>query len=245
MTSHQAQAILARYRSGIDDPTEPDVAAALEQAGRDPELGRWLEQHSALQRVIRSKLKEIVPPPGLERRILVGRRLVPLPTWQTRPRFLAVAASIVLFLGLATVWLMPRGTNRFADYQERMVRGALRNYRMDLVTNDLVQIRSYLLKNQTHGEYQLTRELEKLPGEGCAILSWNGRRVSMVCFDAGDQRDLYLFVINRADLRDPPPTPAPQFKKVNKLMTASWSAGDKTYVLAGPGDQEFLRRYVP
>ena len=42
----------------------------------------------------------------------------------------------------------------------------------------------------------IVAELEKLPGEGCAILRWNDRPVSLICFDAGNDRDLFLFVIN-------------------------------------------------
>ena len=41
-----------------------------------------------------------------------------------------------------------------------------------------------------------------------------------------------------------PASAEPQFFKVGKLMTASWTAAGKTYVLAGPGDEDALRKFV-
>ena len=157
---------------------------------------------------------------------------------------LTAAAAFVLLLGLAAFWLRPRDAHRLADFRVRMARTALRPYNMNMVTNDLNQIREYLRQNQAHGDYVLTKNLEKLPGDGCAILRWHNRQVSLVCFDLGNRQDLYLFVINRADLSDPPAAGAPRLARVGKLMTASWSDRDKTYLLAGAGDEAFLRKYL-
>ena len=57
----------------------------------------------------------------------------------------------------------------------------------------------------------------------------------MVCFDRGDRQMLFLFVLGRSALKDAPSTAA-EMAKVNKLMTQSWTQGDKTYLLAGPPD---------
>jgi anti-sigma factor RsiW len=244
MDSQQAREILLCHRPGIDDASDLDLAEALGQAKRDPELAHWLEQQGALQKAIRSRFREIPLPAGLKERIMAERRIVRLPVWWKSPAFLAAAAGIVLIIGLASLWFMPREDHSFLAYQDRMVRNVLRNYTMDMVTNDLPQIRDYLQKNQAHGDYVLTPELEKLPGEGCAILRWNDRPVSLICFDAGNETDLFLFVIDRSDVPDAPAPPKAQFRKVNKLMTASWSAGNKAYVLAGPGDQQFLQRFA-
>ena len=74
-------------------------------------------------------------------------------------------------------------------------------------------------------------------GTGCAILTWQGRPVSMICFNSGKtpgstNPDLFLFVIDRAATPDAPQVAIPQVATVKHLATASWSAGDKTYVLA-------------
>lgn len=242
MDSSQAKKILALYRPDTADADDPEVAEALEQARRDPDLGRWFADHCAFQKVVRAKLRETPVPDGLKERILAGERPRVI-VWWKRPEVLAAAAAVVVLITLSGWWFGGRPETGFPAYRDRMVRHALRVYRMDLVTNDLNRIREFLVRQNGHGDYVLAKGLEKLPGEGCALLSWQGQRVSMICFDRGNNDELYLFVINRSALPNAPRAEKPEFARVNKLMTASWSMGDKTYVLAGQGDQEFLRQY--
>ena len=244
MTRDEAKAALALYRPSGGDAGDPQIGAALALARRDPELARWLEGHSALHAVVREKFRQIQAPAGLQARLVAGRAAARKIIWFQRPALLTAAAAFVLLLGLAAFWLRSRDAHRLADFRVRMARTALRPYNMNMVTNDLNQIREYLRQNQAHGDYVLTKNLEKLPGDGCAILRWHNRRVSLVCFDLGHRQDLYLFVINRADLSDPPAAGAPRLARVGKLMTASWSDRDKTYLLAGAGDEAFLRKYL-
>jgi hypothetical protein len=65
----------------------------------------------------------------------------------------------------------------------------------------------------------------------------------MICFHRGDQQMLFLFVMNRNAVKNPPPD-SPTFVKVSKLSTVSWSDGDKTYFLAGPEEPNFLQKYL-
>jgi hypothetical protein len=55
---------------------------------------------------------------------------------------------------------------------------------------------------------------------------------------------LFLLVLNRAAVKDPPPERIPRVGKVRRLMTASWSEGNNTYLLAGPDEPDFVRKYV-
>jgi hypothetical protein len=242
VNNEQAQDVLTLYRPGIGEPADRETLNALELSRRDPGLARWLEQRNALYQAIRSGLKQIEAPAGLKERIVVARPANVI--WWQRPVVLAAAAAVLLLLGLAAFWLAPRHQNQFATYRSRMVRTAMRAYTMNLVTNDLAQIRRYLAQHDGHADFVLTRALEQLPGDGCAIIRWHNRKVSLVCFDLGDKNDLYLFIINRADLPGAPAGAAPQFLTVSKLMTASWSAADKTYVLAGPGNEAALRKFL-
>jgi len=129
-----------------------------------------------------------------------------------------------------------------------MASTALRTYpQMDLETNDLNQIRQYLAQHQGHADYTLPKALAQTLPTGCKILPWHGRTVSMVCFNSGkngspNTPDLFLFVIDRAALSNPPDSS--QLSRISSLTTASWSSGDKTYVLGGLGNEEFLRRYL-
>ncbi|HVY69588.1 MAG TPA: hypothetical protein VHH73_06640 [Verrucomicrobiae bacterium] len=243
MDSQQARHILRLYRPDGPDQDDPEMLAALELAARDPELKAWLDQEMARQAVLRAKFREIVPPAGLKASILKQRPIAQKVI--SFPALAALAASLALMAGLAVFWFSGGQSNHFSLYRDRMVSNALRNYRMNLVTRDLGQIRDYLRKNSAHGDYALTPQLAKLPGEGCAVLHWHGREVSMICLDAGAGKpdDLYLFVIDRGDVRSAPRDSAPNFAKVNKLMTASWSVGGKVYLLAGKGDEAALRRF--
>jgi hypothetical protein len=56
-------------------------------------------------------------------------------------------------------------------------------------------------------------------------------------------------VTKRNAFKDPPPLQTPQLDVVHNYMTASWSRGDTSYVLAGSGEDEndlksFARRYL-
>ena len=246
MTSQLAKEILLRYRPGSADANDPEVAEALDQAKRDPELARWFAQHQAFHSAIRERFKQLPVPAGLKEDILAGYRVAVIPAWWQQPAFqaLAVAAAIVLFVGVALFRSRSREDRSFAAFQSRVVRNAQRGYVMDITTTNLSEIRRYLAAQGAHADYALSTVLEKLPGDGGAVLRWNNKIVSMVCFDLGNHNDLYLFVANRADLPDAPSTSEPQFTRIGNLTAASWSAGERTYVLAGPGDEQFVRRYL-
>ena len=242
MNNEEAQDVLALYRPGIGEPADRETLKALELSRRDPRLASWLEQRNALYQAIRSGLRQIEAPAGLKERIFAEHPANII--WWQRPIVLAAAAAVMLLLGLAASWLAPRHQDQFATYRSRMVRTAMRNYTMNLVTNDLAQIRQFLARHDGHADFVLTKAIERLPGDGCAIIRWHNRNVSLVCFDLGGKNDLYLFIINRADLSGAPTGAQPQFFKVARLMTASWTAAGKTYVLAGPGDEDALRKFV-
>lgn len=246
MTKEQAKLILTIYRPGIDDAADPEVAAALGLAESDGELAAWLAEHTALFEEVRSKLKQIEVPEGGVSRTLRGRpaKWILFPVLPRSPR-LAAAAGVMLLLGLSAFWFWSnRGLpHPFQAYRSRMVRKAMQTYPMPFVTNDLVQIREYLARNGGHTNYFLSPALEKLPGDGCAVFPWHNRKVSMICFTLRQRQDLYLFIVDRSALSDPPEGTELQFTKVGTLTTTCWTAGDTTYLLAGAVDESLLRRY--
>jgi len=244
--NQQAKEILLRYRPGTTDATDPEFAAALEQAKRDVELGRWFERHCAFQSAIRDRFRQLTAPPDLKEKILADCRPAAVVLWWQRPVFqtLAAAAAIVLLIGLAYIWTQPGEDKSFAALRNRVVRNAQRGYVMDITTTNLVEIRRYLATREAHADYVLPAPLEKLPGDGGAVLHWHNKKVSMVCFALGNRNDLFLFVVERSDVPDAPAADEPEFTRIGKLTAASWSKGDKAYVLAGAGDEQFLRKYL-
>src|SRR2546428_13970624 len=106
MDSRLAKEILLRCRPGTAEASDPEFAEALEQAKRDPELGRWFAQHQAFHNTIRDRFKQLPVPTGLKEDILAGYRPAEIPVWWQQPVFraLSAAAVIALLLGVAVLW---------------------------------------------------------------------------------------------------------------------------------------------
>jgi hypothetical protein len=109
---------------------------------------------------------------------------------------------------------------------------------MDIVTNDMAQIRQFLATNNAPADYVLPQNLARLPAMGAGVLSWRDRRVSMVCLDSGAQGTVFLFVVDGSAVRGTPRQR--EFAHVSELNTVSWTEGGKAYVLAGSGGKNLL-----
>jgi hypothetical protein len=245
VNSSEAREVLLLYRPGTVEAADPQMAEALELARQDPELGRWFEQHRAFQKAMRAKFQQIEVPAHLKASLLVRGAaqptILPLQPWWRSPVWLTAAAAVLLLLGLTVVWLKPRAPDRFANYRSRVVGEAVRDYRMDIVTNDMQQIRQFMASRGAPADYHLPRGLGQLQLTGGGRLTWRDHPVSMVCFDRGDKQMLFLFVMKRSAVKDPPPE-TPHLAVVHQLLTASWTRGDNTYVLAGPQEDDFVEK---
>jgi hypothetical protein len=242
----QAKQILLLYQSGARDFQDPEMDEAMELARHDPELASWFEQHQAFQASMRAKLRQLEVPFQLKASLLASRKIVrPLVFWQ-RPVWVAAAAIFVLLLGITGFLLRPSVPDRFADYRETMVSAAVRVYGMDLETTDPLQLRQFIANKGAPADYRLTQGLEQLPLKGGGLQRWRGHPVSMVCFDRGGSRMLFLFVLKRSAVKDPPPENASkaELAPLEGLLTASWTRGDDTYVLAGPDEASFAEKYL-
>ena len=251
MSHDEAKTVLLLYRPGTSDADDPQVAEALAVAKRDPELADWLEAHCARQEALRAKFRQITVPAGLKEQIISEQAAHERISLRRRNALFAVAAVVVALVALAPFWFarQPNG-DTFAIYRSRMANVALRGYRMDLATNNPEQIRAYLAENSAPADYALTAPLEKTVTSGCAVENLRGAKVSMVCFRTGrpltpgQSSDLWLFVVDRTAVKDAPAAAAPRFIQVNNLMTATWTEGDKLYVLGTQGDEAALRSYL-
>lgn len=246
MTRREAQEILLACRPGREDLADPQVAAALELARTDPALREWYERHCAWDAAVRQGLGSIPVPADLKYAILTGERIVPGPAhWWQRRGVLVAAAAVLVFLITLGVLFLNRGksTNSFAQFRRSMIGTALREYRMDLQTNDMREIRTFLGRRGAPADYSVPAGLEKLKLTGCGVLDWQGKPVTMVCFERNDINLLWMFVMKVADWKDRPPSQA-QFEKVITCATASWTEGDTVYVVASEVDEAALRKLL-
>jgi uncharacterized membrane protein YbaN (DUF454 family) len=247
----EAKTILLLYRPGTADADDPQIAGALELAKQDPELTRWLMEHRARQEALRAGFRQIAAPAGLKEQIISEQAAQgKIISWR-QSAMLAAAAIVAALVVLASLWFQHRGNEEtFAIYRSRMAGVALRGYTMDLATNNPAQIRAYLAQNHAPADYVLPAPLDKTAVTGCAIEGWQGAKVSMICFRTGrplppgQPSDLWLFVIDRFTVKNAPPMGSRQFVQINKLMTVTWTEGDKLYVLGTEGNEQTLRQYL-
>jgi hypothetical protein len=242
MNSDQAKEVLLLYRPGTDDRQDPEMAEAIEATKHDPELAAWFAQHCVFQETAAGAFDRIPVPEGLREQILSERKAHFNLGVTKRIAVAAVAlALVVLSLSLARFYTKPSENNEFANFRTRMAGMVVRFYpKMDLETNDLATIRSFLASKGGHANYSLPPQLAQASGTGCAILPWHGKRVSMVCMNSGKngapmKPDLFLFIIDRKAIEHAPES-SPQKEVVSGLASASWTSGDNTYVLLASGD---------
>jgi hypothetical protein len=251
VNSAEAKTHLLRYRPGTADAEDPQVNEALALAQSSPELARWLAAQHAGLAVLRGRFRQIAPPAGLKEQILsefaASQRAL------ARRRFVGVALALVLALVgiLASLWPPRRAVdNPLALYQNRMVRIAMGGYAMDLLTNDPGPIRAYLAQHQAPADFALPLPLQHTALTGCAVRDWQGARVSLICFRTGKPlppgaaSDLWLFVVDRAVVANAPNSNAPDFIRISRLLTATWTAGNKLYFLGIQGGESDLKQFL-
>jgi hypothetical protein len=256
VNTQEAKVILMAYRPWAADAGDPDFAEALTLVPQDAELRRWFEEHCAGQRAIRDRFRQRAAPAGLKEQILAGHPGRSKVIWLRQPvsPWMAAAAVVVVAIGIAVFWMRPPAVPvenvNTATFRSRMEGWLLRNYTMTLETNNLEGIRADLARQEAPADFVLSGKLSETPLAGCGVLRWQDKRVSMICFltgkplPTGGKSDLFLFVVDRSSLPDAPATSSPQINPGTKLITATWTIGDKTYVLATEGDADFIRRYL-
>lgn len=259
MTDIEAKEILKLYRPGTADTSDPAFAEALAQCERDAQLKKWFTEHCALYSALRAKFREIQVPEGLREQIIAERkahtRIVPL--WQKAVLLAGAAAAVALIVfEIQSTW-QPRERHDFAAFRDHMVGNIARGYAsMDTNSSDSKAIRQFLAQKGDIADYELPKNLEKnAKPAGCvATITWRGKKVSMICFLTGRPlkakfpSDLWLFVTDRSTMPDPPTATAttPAFKDLPRLgvSTASWTVGNRIYVLATEGDKELLSQFL-
>jgi hypothetical protein len=233
MTRDEAKLLLARARDPERDEADPELQTALEMARHDLELGQWLEKQRALNRKAIHIFRETPDAAHIRDQILSSSRLVPM--WRRR-EFLAAAASVALLgaVGALTVGRRKNEEETLAAWRVRMLRFAIREYRMDILTTDETRVREFLRGHGDGSHYELPGLLAARTLKGAARLTWQGAPVSMVCFQGTGNETLYLFVLGRKAIKTGEiPGTNPEAFEFGGLNSTCWARGDKIYLLAG------------
>ncbi len=240
MNNEEAKLILHAYRADGQDASDPRFREALEQAQRDPELARWFANEQALDSRIGAKLRKSTPAPAdLKAQLLAQRKIVRPVIWWQRPAVrYAMAACFALFATLA-VWfgflhegaIEARG-NGFADYRDAMADFAGNKLkRLEFKTRNVAEVKRWLAEKDSIAELTFPKGLEGKPSLGCRVLEWQGKKVSLVCFELANRKVVHLLTVD-SSIFENAPGEYPEFKQAGGVAMASWSRGGKTYVLA-------------
>jgi hypothetical protein len=211
--------------------------------GADPELEQFGKESAEFNARVHQALAEIPVPPNLREQILARSKIIPVRGWRRQRPLLAIAAAFVLLGALAILFLRPAPEDRtFTGFRSRMVAFAIRQYSMDIHTNQFAAVQSYLARTGAPADFPLPTALANSPVMGGAKLSWQGKPVGMVCFAAKTGQTLYMFVIDSADIPGAPAAfdLAPQ----KSLATAAWHSAGKTFLIAGDVPLEELEKLV-
>jgi uncharacterized membrane protein YbaN (DUF454 family) len=242
MNNQETKLILQAYRPGGEDASDPLFAKALEQARRDPELQKWFAEQNALEARLQARLETAIPVPrGLKSDLLALRKISRPAPWWFQPMQLAAAAAVVLLLGLAVLFLLPQKQTQLASFRETMARySAQEQGHIAFESHDLAKIQQWLQARGIETDFALPAAIPGRSTQGCRVVDWNRHKATMLCFVLnGEHMD--LFVMDRTGLPDLPENSAPQYAKAGDLMTATWSKGDKIYLLTGK-NKEVLQK---
>lgn len=244
MTRDEAKFILRAYGVDGQDQDDPQFAEALEMVKHDPELARWFAEEQAVDSRLAHSFGTFPVPPDLKTQLLAARKVVVVPFWQRHPVWLAAAAAIVILLGIV---LAPRsrrsGPEVATNYQQELLRLAEQGPHVDMMATSFPAIQTWLRERRMPAELALSERLKGQRYEGCRVLDWQGRRVTMLCLDV-EGKHVDVFVFNTDRLPAAPAGDQPQFAQIGSMTTAAWTRGGQTYLLAGQVDPQTLKRYL-
>jgi hypothetical protein len=237
MDNEEAKFILQAYRPHGQDAADPKMAEAMEQARRDPELGRWLEEEQEFDQAVSAKIRSVPVPVGLRETIIAGAKVVSVRSWWRQPSAWAVAAAITLLCGI--MFFAPGANHEAfaADYVAGLTE-------LDHKDHEVKSLCQWLAENNGHCNLNIPKSLRGMESVGCRVADWNGRKFSLICFRAVNedlQPVIHLMVFDSDALPDLPTATAPRVKQRGDWAIASWTDGERSYILARVGNEASVR----
>ena len=235
MTNKDASFLLGAYRPNGSDSTDPEFSEALAQAARDPALKVAFEAQRGFDSAVAARVQSIPIPPDLRSRILTGGRISRPSRWVAPRRLWAIAAMLALFAGLG-VWYFIHGKDG-SDAWEDQALGALNGLlsgqeKFDVSSANVAELQQWLRANGSPSAAALPDGMQRLASLGCKTLSWNGNRISIICFHGPGGELVHLAMMDRSALAKPPPDGHPVYETRDGWRLACWSQGNMAMMLA-------------
>jgi hypothetical protein len=237
MNNQEAKFILRAYRPSGADAANPAFAEALAQARRDPTLGDWLRREQTHDQAVAAKLRAAPPPVGLRDAILAGAcvsgrseraRFFPPPRW------LALAASVALLLGVGLGWARwstAAEWRRFGEFAATDTAGRGGDHRG--VRPGSSPLHAWLSTATTRLSAGLPVEFAKLKADGCRTVRFAGHEVLEMCFVRGGV-EYHLYAMKRPlKTRLADKTARFAASEDGRAATVVWADGKQVYALIG------------
>ncbi|MEO7413251.1 MAG: hypothetical protein ABIZ81_07825 [Opitutaceae bacterium] len=243
MNDEQIKFLLGAARPGGRDTADPAFAGAFRRVADDPKLRAWFEREQAFNVAVCEKIRTVTPPSGLREAILAGGRLSARPPWWRRPATLAMAAGLALLLTFASVALRLTRPATAADLPEFALKFAGRGYiGLQEHGTDVEKLKAWLASRNAPLPAKIPTELVQLHGLGCRTVEFQGKDISVICFEEG--HEFHLFVARRADFPALLASAEPRFRARGAWASASWSDESNHYVLVSDAGEKAVRRFL-
>ena len=246
MTIEEAKFILQAYRLGGQDSELPEFNEALKLVEQNEELKTWFEQEHAFDQAVAQKLSAEQPPKELLTSILVANKIVrPTPaTWTGS----LVKWGVALFL-VSAILITAIRNNRSDDLayfrSEIMAHLKIPGHSFDHQSNHFGEIKNWLDANGMPSlQVEPIHHLTSLPTHGCKVMDWDGQKVTLICFELTDRRNVHLFVFHQMHIENPELLLEPHWQESDGWTTVGWTKNSDLFMLAGKIPMQELRQYL-
>jgi hypothetical protein len=249
MDNEQSMLILGAYRHTGEDASDPFFADALEQARLDPELAAWFAEERRFAEAMTRAIRDQQPPEHLRQSLLLGNKVVSLhrqrPLWTRPVLWFALAAALALFLGLGILFQQSEPSVTGPQLARQIIALAESGkITLGKMSGNPDELKSWLATRGSPHDFAIPAGLRGYPGIGCQTYVMNGTKVSLMCFMLDKDQVVHLFVMDEKALEDAPGE-KPSIIREHDTIAATWSVGDKAYLLMGTNvSEETLRRLI-
>lgn len=242
MNTIEAKFILRARRPNGSDDENPAFAAALEQARRDPALAAWLAREQAFDEAVTARLRAVEPPPGLRDMILAGARMERRAPFWAGARYLALAASVTLLLG---VFFFVGSVRTTTPSAEILALGAMDDWMLDSHHMEPLggtgALHAAVMNPRARLLGGLGLDARTIKSGGCRVITVAGREVLEVCFHREGAGELHLYIAQRGDFGGGRFPETPMFRERGTLASVSWADERNAYVLVSDQGTHALR----
>lgn len=249
MTPEEAKQILDAHtleEEGEEQDHALDEARALMRS--DAALQKWFTRRQAEDRKIALAIAGVTPRAELKAKLLaVEARQKSTAKAVNRRTWLATLAAAIAAGWLAWArWGRPRSSDEeMSGWQKDSLTDIAQidggKLPLDRLTKDDAVIRSFLASAGSPLPKGLPTPLTDNPRIGCKSLQVAGHRAAVVCFEVAPGLAAHLVVIDVPPQQSGAQVGKPEFGSHGAWHYASWSDGEKTYLLGTRASMEKLK----